>query len=146
MDFSTVTGSSLMTGAGWGTGLLSSQINSQEFYNLLLTELQNQDPFEPMQHSELLAQLAQFSMLEQTECLSLGMWEMASLQRLSDGCSLIGYEIEYIDPATGESVTGIVSSVRREAGGVFAEVGEDRIPLDWIVRVSPPSENGSNGE
>lgn len=47
------------------TGFGSGTLGKQEFLELLLTQLQMQDPFEPMDNEAMIAQLAQFSSLEQ---------------------------------------------------------------------------------
>ena len=146
MNVSAINGGDYSGESPFGVGLLSSQIKSAEFFHLLLTELQNQDPFEPVEHSEMLSQLAQFSTLEQTENLGLWMQEMVIHQQLAEGWGLLGYEIEYIDPQTGELSTGLVTAVKTEGGNVYAEVGTTQVPLAYITRVSLPSESGDTEE
>lgn len=145
MDLSEVSGS-YPTNYSLEGALVSSQISGQEFFAMLLTELKNQDPFEPMKHSDLLAQLAQFSTLEQTEKISESMSELASSQRLAEGCGLIGFEIEYFDAETGGLASGVVSSVEMSGYDVYAKVGENLIPLDWIASVSSPTSTETDTE
>jgi flagellar basal-body rod modification protein FlgD len=97
--------------AGLGTGPLtgaiggpSSDLGRNEFLMLLTTQLQNQDPLDPMANEEFVAQLAQFSSLEQqittNETLSqvqLAQMSMANAQL----AGLIGQEIE----AAGDTLT-----------------------------------------
>ena len=47
------------------SGNSSLQVNESEFLNLLVTQLKNQDPMNPADNQAFLAQLAQFSSLEQ---------------------------------------------------------------------------------
>jgi len=71
---------------------------------------------------------------------------MIAHQRLSQGWGLIGYEIEYVDPESGNSATGLVSSVKLEDGQLYAEVENGEVSLGWITRVSTPSEKESDEE
>lgn len=49
---------------------ISGDIGKDEFLNLLVTQLKNQDPLNPMQDKEFIAQMAQFSSLEQIQNLA----------------------------------------------------------------------------
>jgi flagellar basal-body rod modification protein FlgD len=49
------------------TGVAGQELGKEEFLRLLLTQLQNQDPLDPMDNQQMIAQLAQFSTLEQME-------------------------------------------------------------------------------
>ncbi|MDB4368487.1 hypothetical protein N9Z38_03050, partial [Mariniblastus sp.] len=49
---------------------ITSQVATNDFLNLLTVQLKNQDPMEPVNQEDFIAQLAQFSQLEQTEALN----------------------------------------------------------------------------
>jgi flagellar basal-body rod modification protein FlgD len=73
------------------------QLGKDAFLTLLLTQLQNQDPFNPMEDTEMSAQLAQFSQLEQLTNLNTNVNSMASYiqaQNQFQTLSLIGKEVE----------------------------------------------------
>jgi len=55
---------------GYDAPSLQKDLGKSDFLNLLVTQLQNQNPLEPMQDQEFIAQLAQFSQLEQLENMS----------------------------------------------------------------------------
>ena len=51
----------------------TSELNKDTFIKLLVTQMQNQDPLSPMEDREFIAQMAQFSSLEQMQNLNTGM-------------------------------------------------------------------------
>lgn len=131
-----------------GNGQGSGQVDSQEFLSLLIAQLRNQSPLEPQDNNEFVAQLAQFSSLESTQNLNARMdllaqmqQESLTLQQLSQGSALIGRQIDYIDPNTGEEATGSVESVSVDQGLVQMRVGGEDIPLGYLVRVHGTDES-----
>ncbi|MDR1298248.1 MAG: flagellar hook assembly protein FlgD [Deltaproteobacteria bacterium] len=72
------------------------QLGKDAFLTLLLTQLQNQDPFNPMEDTEMTAQLAQYSQLEQLANLNTNVTSMAGYiqaQNQFQTLSLIGKEV-----------------------------------------------------
>lgn len=83
-------------------GMFSEPVGSQElgkdqFLQLLVTQLQNQDPMEPMSNTEFVAQLAQFSNVEQLVAVNEGI-NLLGVQQMSmsnaQAASLIGQEVQ----------------------------------------------------
>ncbi|MDR2386876.1 MAG: hypothetical protein LBE80_04735 [Deltaproteobacteria bacterium] len=73
------------------------QLGKDAFLTLLLTQLQNQDPFNPMEDTEMTAQLAQYSQLEQLTNLNTNVTSMASYiqaQNQFQTLTLIGKDVE----------------------------------------------------
>ncbi|NMA65517.1 MAG: flagellar biosynthesis protein FlgD [Clostridiaceae bacterium] len=110
----------------------TGELGKNDFLQLLITQVQHQDPLNPSTDTEFIAQLAQFSALEQ----------MQNLNRTfsyTSGFAMMGKFVsgEIQDEATGEVkyVSGIVESVRVLNGQIYAVVGEDDIPIDKITRV-----------
>jgi flagellar basal-body rod modification protein FlgD len=69
----TSTSSVSSTNSSSGFGLTTAQdqaLDKQDFLKLLIAQIKNQDPLEPQQNSEYVAQLAQFSNLEQTTAIN----------------------------------------------------------------------------
>ncbi|MDR1577981.1 MAG: flagellar hook assembly protein FlgD [Deltaproteobacteria bacterium] len=96
------------------------QLGKDAFLTLLLTQLQNQDPFNPMEDTEMTAQLAQYSQLEQLTNLNTNVTSMAGYiqaQNQFQTLSLIGKEVRA--EANVFSVTGGVVDIKGEL-----EVGE----------------------
>jgi len=112
----------------------AGQINKDEFLNLLVTQLQNQDPLNPTDSSQFATQLAQFTTLEELQKLNGSFSDMLTLQQLSGGSNLIGRNISY-QPGSGSEVTGVVSSLGVENGKVQLLVNGAKVPLDQVKSV-----------
>jgi flagellar basal-body rod modification protein FlgD len=94
------------------TGRVASQeLGKDDFLKLLLAQLANQDPTSPMENTEFIAQMAQFSSLEQMTNMSTGFTKMASMLSSSEAVSSIGRSVE-IDLGD-TSLTGIVEGATR---------------------------------
>ncbi len=74
-----VTGVSSATSTAALTSAATKEMGKDDFLLLLITQLRNQDPLDPMDNSEFVAQLAQFSSLEQMENLNAKFEDQASL-------------------------------------------------------------------
>jgi flagellar basal-body rod modification protein FlgD len=75
---------------------VSSQDNEQRFLKLLVTQLNNQDPLNPMQNAELTSQLAQMSTVTGIEKLNTtlsGLVNQTGANQLLQATSLIGYNV-----------------------------------------------------
>lgn len=76
----------------------SSELGKDAFLKLLITQLQNQDPTKPMDDKEFIAQMAQFSSLEQMQNMTTAMGNLLEMQKqsqLMDYKSFIGNEVEW---------------------------------------------------
>ncbi len=92
------------------------------FLELLVTQLGNQDPLEPMDNEDFITQMAQFSELEQMENLNSSMRDFIERQELTEGSALIGREVETIHPESGEKVQGMVNRISREDGEMYLQL------------------------
>lgn len=108
------------------------ELGKDEFLNLLVTQLKHQDPLNPVEDKEFIAQMAQFSALEQMYNLNSNVSSMKAF-------ALIGTEItaEIIDNVTGkmEVITGEVESVLVNGNEVKVIVDGKDIPIDGIKSV-----------
>lgn len=107
-------------------------LGKDDFLNLLITQLRYQDPLNPTDDKEFIAQMAQFSSLEQ-------MKNMNSVLTNSEAFSMVGKYVtgSVTDETTKESTTveGKVSSVKMKDGKVYLEVGNRDVDVDNISKV-----------
>lgn len=124
---------------GSSDGQLFSQAGATRdtFLQLLVSELRNQNPLEPVENTEFLAQLAQFGTLEQLQTLNASVLGSSAVQQLFGAGALIGRTVDYIDE-NGDTKTGVVKAVGIEDGDIVLTVGEDgaETSLGRIVRIA----------
>lgn len=121
--------------ASLGSDLIASSstgLGESDFLMLLVTELMNQDPLEPMDDREFIAQMAQIQTMNETADFNEN---IATLQMLQSA-SLVGRGVEAIGPL-GERVLGIVTEVRFVNSQPRIVVnGETVVHLEDILRIA----------
>ncbi len=117
------------------------ELGKDQFLQILVTQLRNQDPMQPLQDKEFIAQMAQFSSLEQM----MNMAKEVSSLRQSAGMAagLIGKEVSWFEETETSTVErkGTVNSVLWRDGVQLVKVGEVEVPIDEISSISEPSED-----
>ncbi|MBN8432148.1 hypothetical protein JF535_14950 [Microbulbifer salipaludis] len=93
----------------------SNSISQEEFLRLFLAQLQFQDPMEPLDNSEFLAQLAQFSSIEQNRQNGLQLENIARLNSSYQASELLGRSVE-VSSDSG-SLFGSISAVSFDGSG-----------------------------
>lgn len=87
----------------------AANLGLQDFLKILLTQLSYQDPLKPMDNQEFMAQIAQFTSLEQTQQLNDKLDQLITNQAALQSVGLIGRTVD-INTSSGK-VTGTVSSL-----------------------------------
>jgi len=126
------------TSKSGSTGALSMD----DFLQLLVAQLKNQDMYNTMDDSEYMAQMAQFSMLQ-------AITDMSELSMTSYGVSLIGKEVtiaKIADDGTVSSLEGIVDSVNFYNGSPQVVVDDMSYSLSSVMKVNQPKIIIPNGE
>ena len=89
----------------------SNQLGKDDFLKLLITQLQNQDPTSPMENTEFISQMAQFSSLEQMTNMSSSFSKMAAYITSSEATSTLGKTVELDIGDT--NIQGVVEGATR---------------------------------
>lgn len=111
---------------------ITSDSTRTEFINLLVTQLQNQDPLEPVRQEEYLGQLAQFSTLEGIEKLNANFEQLLRLQQLTQGAGLLGQRVSFRSTLDGQLSEGTVEEVRSAGGLISLSVDGQSVSLDQV--------------
>jgi len=113
----------------------TSSVTQNEFLQLMVKQLQSQDPLNPTDNGQMLAQLAQFSTLSGMEQLNASFGDMLSLQEITQGSNLIGKQVAYTK-SDGSQAAGKVASVEIANGQVSLQVGNDSVALGKVLGVA----------
>ena len=95
----------------------NAQLDKNDFLKILITQLSHQDPTQPMDDKAFIAQMAQFSSLEQMTNMSEGLAKVATLVAKSQAVGLLGNAVDIANG--GETVTGVVEAV---TGGDYPQL------------------------
>lgn len=109
-----------------------------DYMRLLVTQLQNQNPLEPLNNNEMASQLAQFSQLQQLESMNTSFSDvLAGIQR-TYAVSLIGKEVSFVGPNESDSAgvtSGVVEQVYNNVDGkIILVTNGQTIGLEDIIQ------------
>ncbi|UOG48011.1 flagellar hook capping FlgD N-terminal domain-containing protein [Leptospira noguchii] len=110
-------------------------LGKDDFLKLLITQLSSQDPTNPVKDQDFIAQMAQFSSLEQMNNISSGIQKMGNRQSFS----LVGKLVSGPDFVNGENVAGIAGALFFDGEGkTFVRVNGRSIDVEQITLISDP--------
>jgi flagellar basal-body rod modification protein FlgD len=82
------------SGVGSSTGS-NSTLSLQDFLQVLMTQLTYQDPLNPMDNEQFMAQIAQFTTLEETQQMNTSIQTLVSNQAAQQSVGLIGHTVDF---------------------------------------------------
>ena len=116
-------------------------LSSEDFFQILVTELQQQDPFEPADTSDMISQVSQIRSIELSGKLNDTLGQLAGQQQWAGVSELIGkYVTADIPLGDGSvaSIQGVVTGVRFGSDGtplLELDTGE-ALPADLVTHVT----------
>lgn len=116
---------------------LPGQLGKDEFLKILVAQLGNQDPMKPMQDTEFIGQMAQFSSLEQMTNMNSSLNQFVSNQMqesITDHAHLIGKQVEWRE--NGALTAGKVTAVVYKEGSILAELEDGKqVTISLLERI-----------
>ena len=109
-------------------------LGQNDFLKLLSVQFQNQDPMKPMDDTAFIAQMAQFSSLEQTQTLTQQMTQLRANQDLATANSYLGRQLT-VDAGDGTTVTGNVTAVDASGSAPQVIINDRPYSLSAVLRV-----------
>jgi len=137
MSVSYVDGNNNLFGGSSTTREPNNELGKNDFLKLLTTQLKYQDPLSPMDDTEFIAQMAQFSSLEQ-------MQNIGSSMAMSEGVGMVGMEVKWNDG--GLESSGVPHGVRLVGGEVRLLIGDTSINMSQVTAVLIPGIEESTTE
>ncbi|WP_245827660.1 flagellar hook capping FlgD N-terminal domain-containing protein [Paenisporosarcina indica] len=117
-------------------------LGKDAFLKILVTQMKNQNPLEPLKDTEFIGQMAQFSSLEQLTNLNTTMNQFIGLQgneTLAKHANLIGKTVHWEQEINGQlqSGEGVVKALSFFNGELLAELDKDdiKVPIETIHRI-----------
>jgi flagellar basal-body rod modification protein FlgD len=112
------------------------QLGKDDFLRLLITQMSRQDPTNPLKDQDFIAQMAQFSSLEQMKNISSGIARMEAKQSYT----LVGKFVSGSDMVSGETVSGIAGAMFLDGEGkAYLRVNGRTIPVEKVNFIADPS-------
>ena len=130
-----------------------SVLGKDDFLKLMITQLQHQNPLEPMDNTEYISQMASFSSLEQMSNLNTSFEKMAALwsdylipqMQWQQAAQVLGKTVTYQNPSSEEGapefLTGLVDSVLARDGQIFFMINDTEISMDSVTQIWAQSDS-----
>ncbi|MFD1037983.1 flagellar hook assembly protein FlgD [Virgibacillus byunsanensis] len=128
----------------------SPDLGKDEFLKILMTQLQNQDPSNPMEDKEFISQMASFSSLEQTMNMANSLEKLVTNQSVSPVVQyshMIGKNVSYqaYDQETGAKLdietSGVIAVSQHEGDAVLELKNGEKIYAEAITQISEPNDD-----
>ena len=117
-----------------------ADLQGEDFFKLLITQLTNQDPLEPTTNQELFEQISSILDIELSTTLTQSLETLTGQQRFSSAASLIGQYVTAQPGNDGVAESGLVVGVRfTEAGQPILRLSSGvEIPVEQVSTIEPP--------
>ena len=120
--------------------ITSASSIQMDYMKLLITQLQNQNPLEPMENNEMASQLAQFSSLSQLEAMNSSFSDALINAERTYANSLIGKEVTFLaedEFGYTEVTSGNVEQVINDVdGSILLSIGDHILGLDGVISIN----------
>jgi flagellar basal-body rod modification protein FlgD len=119
-------------------------LGQEDFMKLLATQFRMQDPLKPMEDTAFIAQMAQFSSLEQSSTMAREMARLRTDQSMLMANGYLGRNVT-VEDAQGHPVTGVVTAVENDAtAGASLTIGGATYPVSSVRRIEAAAAPAGN--
>lgn len=119
-----------------------SDLGSEQFMKIILTELSRQDPLKPTDTGALLEQLSTLRSIQSGSDMQKSMKNLVGQNEFASAAGLIGQGVSGISEDS-ERVSGVVTSVSRtDSGPVLTLANGKRVPMNKVDAVVRANTNG----
>jgi flagellar basal-body rod modification protein FlgD len=118
--------------------VVKKSLGQSDFLKLIAVQFASQDPLKPMEDTSFIAQMANFSALENSTQLAQSFAKFTQEQNFSSAQSMLGRSVTLQDPDTDTEVTGVVSSVRHDGTNTQITVNGTDYAVGTVRRVEIP--------
>lgn len=126
------------TNAGGTAAPNGNTLTQNDFLNLLVAQMQYQDPTNPVSDTDFASQMAQFSSLTAINNLSTSMGQFSQFSQMSAGAGLIGATVTTsATDSSGNLINGQVTAVTANNSTVSVVVNGQAVPLSDITGIAP---------
>ncbi len=118
---------------------LSDGMGKDAFLKLMIAQLQHQDPLNPSDNTQFIAQMAQFTSLEQLNNLATAGEKQAQANAVTQAISMIGKTVHWNTKEADGSFTdhsGSVTGVTVEDSKAYLKVGADKVLVSDVTQVA----------
>jgi flagellar basal-body rod modification protein FlgD len=117
-------------------------LDQEDFLKLLIAQMSSQDPMNPMSNEDFIAQMAQFSTLQETQTMGSNIAQLRSEQQLLQAYALLGKTVA-LQADDSTTVSGVVSGVRMTNGAPQIVVDEIAYDLSRVLTITTTGLAGS---
>ena len=128
-------GASAAANSSSSTASSLSAIKPEDFLKMLITELQNQDPMNPTDNSQILQQISEISNIQATSTLTNSLNAMLTEQNLSAASALVGKNVQGLAD-DGTTASGTVDSVTISGGAAKLNIGQQTVSLANVQQIT----------
>jgi len=111
-------------------------LGQEDFLKLLAQQFKSQDPMKPMDDTSFIAQMAQFTSLQQSSEMAKTMTAMSAQQQVATANSYIGHKVT-VDAGSGQTNSGDVTAVKMVDGTPQLVVNGQTYAMSSVLVVEP---------
>ncbi len=116
------------------TNNASDKLDSAQFMQILLAQLTNQNPLEPMDNAEMMSQFSQLNSLQELRGINNSMEAVSAASQTTYMTSLIGKLVK-ANRADGKVIEGVVEGVIANADNPQVLIGDETVDLTGILEI-----------